>query len=115
MPSPAVFMLAEVPDLAFLVVRHRANATLADSQPSSRRLLEEAELDQRRVALVGSLALWMVPAEGKTAEGLRIHDSDRHDQGRIFLSPATSGPPCERPLSTGASLDPRSLVAEPAA
>src|SRR5207245_2962666 len=67
-PLPALFVVPEVPGPRRLVERHGVDAALDDPQPGSIGLLDEAELDQCRVALIRFRPLRMAPAEGEAAE-----------------------------------------------
>src|SRR4030081_241453 len=93
---PAPFVVFDVPSLVLLVMRHGVDAALDDPQPCPIGLLDEAEFDQGRVALIRPHALRMVPAKGETAERLGLHDPNRHDLVEFLVSAAASGPPRER-------------------
>src|ERR1700680_1143610 len=111
---PAVFRVFEVPALAPIAMRPVVDAAIDHPQPRPAGLLDEAELDQCRVALIRFRALRVAPAEGETAKRLGLHDPNRHDCVEFLVSAAASGPPRERAVRTGAPLNLR-LVAEPAA
>src|SRR6202023_2524085 len=102
---PAPFVVFEVAGLALLVMRHGFDAALDNPQPRPISLLDEAELDQCRVALIRSLALRMVPAKGETAERLGLHDPNRHDQVEFLVSPAAAGSPRGLAVRTRARLN----------
>src|SRR5580692_2399958 len=115
MPLPALFMVFDVPGLALLVMRHRIDAALDDPQPCAVGLLDQAELDERRVVLIRSCTLRVVPAEGEATEWFGVNDSNRHDRVKFFVSAAAaSRHPCERAVCAGAGIDLR-RIAEPAA
>src|ERR1700722_10449173 len=102
MSAPAVFMAFAVGSHAVLVVRDGSDTTLGDPQSGAARLLGEAELDQRRVALIRCGALRVVPAEGEAAVGLGLHDPDRHGHVRLPVTAAPSPLPRKRSVRAGA-------------